>query len=1115
MAENKANSKKEKKNGYDPSTIEPKWQSKWEKEGIYQPDLDVANKNNSFSMEQKSSVQPAFDSEKSKTRAKEKSSKKKEPFYNLMMFPYPSAEGLHVGSIYTFGGIDVYGRFKRMRGYEVFEPIGLDGFGIHSENHAIKTNMHPIDHAKRTQDNFYRQLHAIGNSYAWKNKLETYDPDYYRWTQWIFVQLFKSDLAYKKNSPVNFCPSCKTVLSDEQVIDGKCERCGSVVEKRDLEQWFFNITKYAERLLGNIKDLNWTEKVKLAQKNWIGKKEGINITYKMVEHDENIICFTTTPVNYGATFIVIAPEHTIVRKILNKEIPVDPKIFEQIKRYVKTAQEKSDIDRLSEGKEKTGVFTGLHVMNHVTAEEIPVWISDFVLADVGTGAVQGCPAHDKRDFEFATKFGLPIKRVVTGPNGQTSPVTSAEQVVAKGAHGKMVNSEFLNGLEFADAMEKTMNYFEKKGWGKRVVTYHLRDWLISRQRYWGPPIPMIYCAECAKRRLKVLILHGIGGDSSDNWFPWVKPALKQKGYDVLIPDLPDPNNPTLEEWTTALNKLGITKNDRLIIVAHSLGAPTAVAFVKQNKLPVEKLILVSPTGKEQGEKNWEVLRKVGYEHAEHVTKSFNKANEEIERIKGLVAKTILYLSDNDPYIPLSVEKSYEALHPKVEILKNHGHFNASAGIFKFPKILDEFPEVEQGNPGWYPVPEEDLPVKLPYIKNFKPLGTGRAPLANHPEFYETTCPGCGGKATRETDVSDTFLDSSWYFLRYLATDWKNIPFPSEKYLSEHSENSDSQISGKSDRLKLRYAEYSEKIKSRSHWLPVTSYIGGAEHSVLHLLYARFITMALKDMGYLDFEEPFTRFYAHGLIIKDGAKMSKSKGNIINPDDYIRKYGADTLRTYLLFLGPFDQGGDFRDSGIDGMSRFLKRVWKLLSNSQRSTLSVQLSDERLRMMHQTIKGVTEDLEHLRFNTAIAKLMSYYNFLSRQSGLHREEVEVYLKLFAPFAPHMTEELWQALPIQKSKVPPKARLANSGKSQKFQSIHTSEWPMYDEKYLKEETVTIAVQVNGKLRSTITLPVQDKDNKEMLEKMAKEDEHVLRFLTANVKKVILVPGKILNFVI
>ena len=925
MSTNKAKSAKLQKSTFDSSTIEPKWQAKWESEGVYQPALD--------------SAKPQLASEITQREAKEQSknisnTRLRQPrvgraFYDLTMFPYPSAEGLHVGFSYTSSGIDAYARFKRMLGHEVFEPIGLDGFGIHSENHAIKTNTHPIEHAERTERNFYRQLHVTGNSYAWENKLETYDPEYYRWTQWLFVQFFKSGLAYKKNSPVNFCPSCRTVLSDEQVIDGKCERCDSVVEKRDLEQWFFKITDYAGKLLSNIEHLNWSEKVKLAQKNWIGKSEGIRLTFPKTEKVPSVEVFTTAiDTVYGVTFVVISPEHPLLDKIMSSVI--DARHKEQVQKYVKTASMKSTVDRLAEGKEKTGVFTGTYLRHPLTGEDIPLWVADYVLMDYGTGIVMGVPGHDARDHEFAQKFGLEIRPVIKPKDG------------VKGAHlaedgfweykeiktefkdkSELFNSNDLNGMTSKDAKGKLIARLEQEGYGKTEVTYHLRDWLISRQRYWGPPIPMIFCETCAAKGL--------------SWFSTEKAKEQQvSGIKYLV--------------------------------------------------------------------------------------SGNK--KDIQNTK------------------------YQILNTEMV--------------------------------GWYPA--EELPVELPYIKNFKPLGTGKAPLANHPEFYETTCPHCGSKATRETDVSDTFLDSSWYFLRYLATDLKHIPFPMSKEKAKT-------FPGATE-AEIEHAD------KRRMWLPVTMYIGGAEHSVLHLLYARFVTMALKDMGYVDFEEPFSRFYAHGLIIKDGAKMSKSKGNVINPDDYIRKYGSDTLRTYLLFLGPYDQGGDFRDTGIEGMHRFVKRVWHLFEGIENREWRMENSKEGLRIMHETVKGVTEDMENLRFNTSIAKLMTWYNFLAKQPEISREEVETYLKLFAPFAPHMTEELWSQL------------------GNKF-SIHKSEWPEYDEKYLTQETVTIAVQVNGKLRGTLVIDAKDKDDKAMIEKLSREQETVSKFLEGDIKHVIFVPGKILNFVV
>jgi leucyl-tRNA synthetase len=876
MSKKGAESKKnDHKNEYSPIDIELKWQAKWEEGKIYQPKIYSA----------------------------------KHPFYNLMMFPYPSAEGLHVGSFFTYGGIDAYGRFKRMQGYEVFQPMGLDGFGIHSENYAMKVGRTPKEHASISEKNFYRQLRMLGNGYDWSRKLETYDPEYYKWTQWLFIELFKAGLAYKDSAPVNFCPSCKTVLSDEQVIDGKCERCGNEVEKRELSQWFFRITGYAERLLTNTEKLDWSEKVKVAQKNWIGKKSGINITYKIVDKDgKNVIArnevtvFTTRPdTNFGATFIALAPENPLALEIATTQQKA------KVKAYIKEVQNKSEIERQSEGKDKSGVFTGAYAMNELTGYKMPIWVSDFVLGGFGTGALVGVPGHDTRDFEFAQKFGLEIKRVVKGRDGDTSPVTAIEQVQEE--EGTMINSGFLDGMDIHEAIEKIMDYMEEKGHGERVISYHLRDWLISRQRYWGPPIPMIYCENCA----------------------------------------------------------------------------------------------------EEG-KSW-----------------FN--SEEAQSRKGIL------------------NSQFSILNSTVS--------------------------------GWYPVPEKDLPVLLPDIEDFRPVGTGKAPLDNHPEFYKTTCPGCGGEAKRETDVSDTFLDSSWYYFRYTSTDIENRAFDI-------------------DRVKK--------------WLPVTSYIGGAEHAVLHLLYSRFITMVLKDLGYIDFEEPFARFRANGLIIKDGAKMSKSKGNVINPDEYVKKFGADTLRTYLGFVGPFTQGGDFQDSGIEGINRFLKRIWTLvIYEIGRSNISKGVNQRASEsFMHKTIKGVTEDMEELRFNTAIAKLMTYYNYLSDQESVSIEEITVLLKLLAPFAPHMTEELWSKLINKKEQF-------STFNSQL--SIHLQPWPSYDEEKIVSDTVTIAVQVNGKLRGTIELKIENGEwriDKRKVEESAIQEENVVKYLEGKkVRKVIYIPGKIINFVI
>lgn len=832
------------------------------------------------------------------------------PFYNLMMFPYPSAEGLHVGNMYAFTGSDIYGRYMRMHGVDVLEPIGLDGFGIHSENYAFKVGRHPMDHATVTQKNFYTQLSKIGAMFDWHRTVETYDPGYYRWTQWLFTEMFRHGLAYRAMADVNFCPSCKTVLADEQVIDGKCERCGNIVEKRSLNQWFFRITAYAEKLLGNLPSLDWSEKVKVAQENWIGKKEGINITYTVVdekgkEMGQELICFTTTPVNFAATFVAIAPEHPFVTEaikqlqktphssgqkegVINSKKPVAS--VQLIEQYVADAKKKAAQDRLAAGRKKTGVFTGLYAHNHVTGERMPIWISDFVLMGVGTGAIQGCPGHDLRDFEFAMQFDILIKRVIVGPDGDSTPISRPEQVIEHGDEGTMINSKFLNGLSFEAAMEKTMDHFEAKGWGTRVTTYHLRDWLISRQRYWGPPIPMIHCSAC-------------------------ETAKKGERDDM---------------------------------------------------------------------------------------------------------------------------------------------------------------------PGWYTVPTEVLPVVLPRINDYKPGDDGIAPLAKHEEFYKTTCPGCGKPAVRETDVSDTFLDSSWYFLRYPTVGAENegsIPFD---------------------------AEITKK------WLPVDMYTGGAEHSVLHLLYSRFVTMALRDWGYIDFDEPFKTFFAHGLVIKDGTKMSKSKGNVVNPDEYIASYGADALRLYLMFMGPFSQGGDFRDTAMEGMSKWVGRVWRMCQAAKSKQSSVS-SDKVIAALHKAIKRVSADLQARRYNTAIAAMMEFTNTVQEDGGgVSVADAKTFIHLLAPFAPHMTEELWHQLADSSQSS------AESSKLKAESSIHIQRWPAYDASLLVEKEVAVVVQVNGKVRETLQLPHDHAADQKMVEKAAKSAENVRKYVADHaVKKVIFIPGRLINFVV
>ena len=808
---------------YNPKIVEKKWQDRWEKEKIYnEPDLLKVDNH----------------------------------FYNLWMFPYPSGEGLHAGHAFASTGSDIYGRFMRMQGKNVFQPIGYDSFGIHTENYALKVGERPESLLEKTTKHYEEQLRSLGHGYDWTRTVTTSDIDYYKWTQWIFIQLYKAGLAYRAKSEVNWCPSCKTVLADEQVIAGKCERCGTEVIRKDLEQWFFRIKNYADRLLNNLEKIDWSERVKIAQRNWIGRSEGALIKFALVgipgqeDNKHSVEVFTTRPDTLNsATFLVISPE------LAQKWIEVGWKAKDEVKNYIKKAID-SRQDRFTDGnREKTGIFAEFSAIHPLTDEKIPVWISDYILADYGTGAIMGVPGHDERDEEFAKQFGLSILK--NKPD------------------------------------QKLLKEIEEKDWGKHKVVYHLRDWLISRQRYWGPPIPMIFCASCEKE------------------------------------------------------------------------------------------------GKGEGE----------------------------------------------------------------------------------------------DMPGWWTVPESDLPVKLPYIEDYQPKGTGVSPLAKDPNFYNVKCPGCGKDAKRETDVSDTFLDSSWYFLRYPSvhtSDSDKVPF-------------DPEITKK--------------------WLPVDFYFGGAEHSVLHLMYARFVTMVLFDLKKIHFEEPFPRLFAHGLLIKEGSKMSKSRGNVVNPDSYIEKFGADALRMYLVFMGPMDGNPDFRDTGIEGMKRFIERVWKLFTLYKENSLNEIDNKEVNFKMHQTINNVTKDIQKFHYNTAISSIMEFVNLLYEKLQTNTQEknndgklksaewnkaLVTLVKLLSPFAPHICEEIWvEHLGCEFT-------------------IHKSSWPQFNPEFIKEEKVTVIIQINGKLRSQLSLTEAESGDQKRIEALAKKDSKVIIHLqNKSILKTIFIPGKLINFVI
>ncbi len=799
--------------------VDKKWQKKWQQSGLY-----------------------SFD--------KKKADKKK---YILEMFSYPSGAKLHIGHWYNFGLSDVYARYIRMKGYEVFQPMGFDAFGLPAENYAIKTGIHPEDSTLANIDTMEKQLKAMGAMFDWDYEIITCMPDYYKWTQWCFLKLYEKGLAYRKQAPVNWCESCNTVLANEQVVDGLCERCDTAVIKKNLTQWFFKITDYAERLLQNLDDLDWPEKTKMMQRNWIGKSVGGEITFKL-ENGESFTVFTTrADTLYGCTYAVLAPEHPLTLKITHE------KQKKAVEDYIDYAAKASEIDRLSTAREKTGVFTGAYAINPINGRKIPVYVADYVLASYGTGAVMAVPAHDERDFEFAQKYDLPIERVISSKDGQNDDLPYIE-------YGVMTNSEEFSGLSVEEGKKAVIEKLKAMDSGDFKINYRLRDWLISRQRYWGAPIPIVYCDKCGEVAIR----------------------------------------------------------------------------------------------------------------------------------------------------------------------------------------------------------QSDLPVKLPYDIDFKPDGT--SPLLKSDTFMNTVCPKCGGPAVRDADTMDTFVCSSWYFLRY-----------------PNAHNSDAAFD----------PQWTNKM------LPVDKYIGGAEHACMHLLYARFFTMALHDMGYLDFEEPFSSLVHQGVILgPDGARMSKSKGNVISPDDYIQKYGSDVFRTYLGFGFSYIEGGPWSDNGIKAVYKFLERVDRIVSRLKDVTQNSEKGKKQiLYTQNYTIKHVSADIENFQFNTAIARLMEFTNALykyiddspDRQTSLNAAK-DLTL-LLAPFAPHVAEELWE----------------NLGEEY---SVFNADYPVCDESALVLDTIEMPLQINGKVRAKFQ--VSSDASKEDIEKLIMETDSLNKhFEGKTVRKVIIVPGRIANIVV
>ena len=817
---------------YNFSEIEAKWQKKWEDENVFKVVED----------------------------------KDKEKYYVLEMFPYPSGK-LHMGHVRNYSIGDVLARFKKMKGYNVLHPMGWDSFGLPAENAAIKNNVEPSVWTWNNIDEMRKQLKELGLSYDWEREVATCHPDYYKWMQWIFIQFYNKGLAYKKENPVNWCPSCQTVLANEQVVDGKCGRCGTLVGKKELSQWYFKITDYAERLLDNLDKLpGWPNKVKLMQKNWIGKSIGAEVTFEIEGYDKGLDIFTTrADTLYGVTYMVLAPEHPYLRDLV-----AGSEYEAEVDKYLDEVQHLSDIERTSTTKEKTGVFIGRYCINPLNGKKVPVFISDYVLMDYGTGAIMAVPAHDQRDFEFAKAFDLEIIPVVDPEDPEVDLYNLKE---AFAAEGRMINSGKFDGMNNKEAIEKVIEYLEEKGIGRKTVNYKLRDWLISRQRYWGTPIPMIYCEDC----------------------------------------------------------------------------------------------------------------------------------------------------------------------------------------------------------GWVPEKEENLPVMLPTDVEF--TGKGESPLATSRTFVDTVCPVCGKPAKRELDTMDTFLDSSWYFLRYCDAQNKDEAFSKEK---------------------------------TDYWMNVDQYIGGVEHAILHLMYARFFQMALYDLGLVSDEEPFKNLLTQGMVIKDGAKMSKSLGNVVSPKEIIEKYGADTARLFILFAAPPERELDWSDKGVEGSYRFINRVYRMVYEfSQKYSdapddyeIKTEADKSMAYWMNYAIKKVSDDIgERFNFNTAISTIMEMVNEMYRykegevNTGLYAAAIRNLIIMLAPFVPHVTEEMWE-------------HLGYGG------SVHDQSWPEYDESALVKDTVEIVVQINGKIKEKINI-AGDLSREEM-EKTAMENDKVKGLIDGkNVVKVIAVPGKLINIVV
>jgi leucyl-tRNA synthetase len=1196
---------------YNFKKIEKKWQAKWTKEKIYEV----------------------------------KENPKKDKFYCLIEFPYPSGEGLHVGHPRSYTALDIVARKHRMQGENVLYPFGWDSFGLPAENYAIKTGIHPAVATAKNIKNFTRQLKSLGLSFDWSREINTTDPEYYKWTQWMFLQFFKHGLAYKDKIAINWCTKCKIGLANEEVVNGVCERCGGTVIKKMKEQWMLKITKYAERLLEGLKKVDYAPRIKEGQINWIGKSEGAEMEFGIKNSELRIKVFTTRPDTlFGATYMVLAPEHEMVQKLKSKITNWD-----EVEKYIGEAKRKSDLERTELQKEKTGVeLRGIKAINPVNNEEIPIWVADYVLTGYGTGAIMAVPAHDERDFAFAKKFGLPIREVVRSEKtsikncllihgsprrdkskepdyipenkkgwlgwltekledsgikvchpqmptpwqprhndwekevnnldiGESSVLIGtsaggaflvrwmgekkikvkkiilvaplkvaregdervkdlydfeinpaiknlAEEIVIfvsndderhlKAAEiykkelgakiirlenrghftlrdmgtrefpeileeilspesfvgeGIAVNSDFLDGLLTAEAKEKIIKWLEDKKIGKRAVNYKLRDWVFSRQRYWGEPIPLVYCENCAKKKQKVLLVHGFEGSGEGNWLPWLKKELEARGFEVFNPTISTSEHPTIESWMKELLPFAEKMGEDDIIVGHSLGSKAALHLIEKFKKKIGHLFLIASAIGSVEERDWNWFKEELKDSDIDALRKFWESPVKWEIVDKLVGSKNLVLSDDDPYIKKEMYKNLPAGW-SYQLWSGFGHFDME----KSPEILDLI--LTAKNTGWVPVPEKDLPVELPKVKKYELTETGESPLAAIDKWVKTKCPKCGGPARRETDTMPNWAGSSWYFLRY--ADPKN-----KKEFA----------AGKNLKYWLTACpagqDKCDKIGG------VDWYNGGMEHTTLHLLYSRFWYKFLYDIGAVPKEcgdEPYKKRTSHGLILGEGGeKMSKSRGNVVNPDDVVARFGADTLRIYEMFMGPFEQAIPWDEKGVVGVFRFLERVWRL----EDKVGGEKTSREIEKILHQTIKKVGEDIEAMKFNTAVSQMMILTNAMSGEEKISPDVWKLFLKILAPFAPHLAEELWEKIRNKKS-------------------IHLEKWPEYDPRLVAEEEIDLIIQINGKLRDSIR--VKADINEEEAKKVATGSEKIKKWIEGKeIKKIIFVKGKLVNIVV